>query len=510
MKLYEIIKGLEYIEISGSLDKDIRNIFFNSKEVLKDTLFVAIPGFKQDGNNFIEDAISKGASAVISTRKIKKLNNDSKKITQIIVKDSRVALAIISKNFYSDPSKELKITGITGTNGKTTTAFLTDSILRAAGEKTSLITTVDSYILNGLVKFNRTTPESLELNDFFRKSVKRNVTHTTMEISSHAIDLHRVDYVSFHSFVFTNLTQDHLDYHKSIKNYFDVKKRLFVTDFRHIFNGKYAVINIDDFYGKLLRKTTDLIPITYSILNKNSDIYASDIISDTSGLKIKINFEGKKMPVSSSLSGNFNVYNILAAFGVGISYELDPDIIVEGITRVQNIKGRFEKITEIKDFTVIIDYAHTPDGLESVLKTVKSILKPGSKLITVFGCGGDRDKSKRPKMGKIAGEISDFVVLTSDNPRSENPDLIINMIEEGLRNIPDVKYEKITDRENAIIFALNIAEKDDIVLIAGKGHEDYQEFNGYRINFSDQAIVKSWAHEKYKEISKDKVKLDKG
>ena len=217
MKLSEIIKGLEYIEISGSLNKDVKNIFFNSKEVLKDTLFVAIPGFKQDGNNFIEDAINKGASAVVSTRKLKGLNEDSKKITQIIVKDSRAALALISKNFYSDPSKELKITGITGTNGKTTTAFLTDSILQAARKKTSLITTVESYILDDLVKFNRTTPESLELNVFFRKSVKKNVTHTTMEVSSHAIDLHRIDYISFHSFVFTNLTQDHLDYHKSIK-----------------------------------------------------------------------------------------------------------------------------------------------------------------------------------------------------------------------------------------------------------------------------------------------------
>lgn len=505
MKLSEIIKGLEYIEISGSLNKDVKNIFFNSKEVLKDTLFVAIPGFKQDGNNFIEDAINKGASAVVSTRKLKGLNEDSKKITQIIVKDSRAALALISKNFYSDPSKELKITGITGTNGKTTTAFLTDSILQAARKKTSLITTVESYILDDLVKFNRTTPESLELNDFFRKSVKKNVTHTTMEVSSHAIDLHRIDYISFHSFVFTNLTQDHLDYHKSIKNYFDVKQRLFVPDFRQIFKGKYAVINIDDYYGKLLRKTTDLIPITYSILNKNSNIYASDIISDTSGLKMKINFEGEKISVDSSLSGNFNVYNILAAFGVGVSYGLDPNIIAEGIARVKNIKGRFEKITEIKDFTVIIDYAHTPDGLSNVLRMVKSILKPGSKLITVFGCGGDRDKDKRPKMGKIAGEMSDFVVLTSDNPRSENPDLIIDMIENGLSNIPDIKYEKIADRESAIIFALDIAKKDDIVVIAGKGHEDYQEFNGYRINFSDQAIVKSWAHEKYR--TKDKVKL---
>lgn len=491
MKLAQILKEINQSEISGYSDKEISGISYDSRKIKKSFLFVAIPGFKKNGHDFVCDAVKNGASVVVSQRKIKLPDN----ITQIIVPDSRSALAAISSIFYGKPSSKLTLTGITGTNGKTTSVFLADKILKSAGKKTSFITTVESFILDKKISFDRTTPESLELNNFFNESINQGCEFSTMEVSSHAVDLHRVDNLDFSYFAFTNLTQDHLDYHADMEDYFNVKKKLFLKEYRDIFGGKGAVINADDNYGKKLIKITDLDVMSFSVYFNNSDIKASDIVSNTCGIEMDVTIKKrKKIKIKSAMSGYFNVYNILASIGICIFLGIDIDFIREGINLISGVSGRFEKIMEVRDFTVIVDYAHTPDGLENVLKTAKYLLEPDSKLITVFGCGGDRDKTKRKVMGDIAGNISDYVFITSDNPRTEDPDSIMEMIEAGMTvGKCNKSYKKIPDRKKAIIEALDMAHKKDIVVIAGKGHEDYQEFNGYRIHFSDQKIVRDWA-----------------
>ncbi|MCL5069374.1 MAG: UDP-N-acetylmuramoyl-L-alanyl-D-glutamate--2,6-diaminopimelate ligase [Actinobacteria bacterium] len=490
MKLNQILKAVKPLEIIGSTDKEISSISYDSRKINKDSLFVAVPGFKKDGHEYIYDAVRNGAYAVVSQRKIQLADS----ITQIIVPDCRAALARISSNFYLNPSSNLALTGITGTNGKTTTVFLIDKVLRNTGRKTSLITTIESFIIDKKISFDRTTPESLELNNFFSESIKAGAYFSTMEVSSHAVDLHRIDNLDFDYFVFTNLTQDHLDYHTDMENYFNTKKKLFVKEFRNLFGGKGAVINADDSYGRKLMEITDLEVMSFSVHYKNSDVKASNILSNASGIEMDVAIKGhEKIKIKSKLSGYFNVYNILASIGACIFLGMDIDLIQEGINMMGGVNGRFEKITEVSDFNVIVDYAHTPDGLENVVKTAKSLLIPGSKLITVFGCGGDRDKTKRKIMGNIAGSLSDYVFITSDNPRTEDPLSIMDMIEEGLTDSGSKSYKKIADRKQAIIEALNMAQKNDIVVIAGKGHEDYQEFNGYRIYFSDQKIVRDWA-----------------
>lgn len=491
MNLKEIIKKIDIIGSVGDIDRTVSSVVFNSLKAQPGSLFIAVPGFKKDGKSYIRDAAEKGAVAFVSNEKTDKIPG----ITQLIVKEPRIALAQISDLFYGRPSRKLKITGITGTNGKTTTTFLIDSMLKAAGLKTSFITTVKSEIIDTPVKFDRTTPESLELNDFFSASFKRGVSHITMEVSSHAIDLHRIDYMRFETFVFTNLTQDHLDYHKNMENYFFTKKKIFLEEYRKIFNCKNAVINIDDHYGKILYKLTDLNKISYSVKKKEADIFAQNIVCDTNGIKMDILLkkQGSVLEILSPLSGYFNVYNILGATGAALALGIKPRHIEEGIRLAGSINGRFEKIKKVTDFTVVVDYAHTPDGLKNVLKTAKSLLKENNRLIVVFGCGGDRDKRKRPKMGSIAGKIADLVFITSDNPRTENPETILSMIEKGVQETENKNYFKIPDRKKAIIEALQSAGKGDIVIIAGKGHEDYQEFSDYRIHFSDQEIVKEWA-----------------
>jgi len=489
MKLSQLLENIQPIEIIGDTNRDISDISYNSGNIKKTDLFIAISGFKQDGHDFITEAVKNGAAAVITQKKIKSDGN----FTQIIVSEPREALARISSNFYGSPSSYLTLTGITGTNGKTTTAFLIDSVLKFAVKKTSIITTIDSYILDRKISFDRTTPGSLELNKFSSESVKSGSEYLTMEVSSHAIDLHRIDFLDFDFFVFTNLTQDHLDYHENMGNYFNTKKRLFLKEFRSLYSGKGAVINADDIYGKQLLDETDLQTLSYSVLSKNTDVFAENILSTTGGIEMDVLIKNKgKIKIKSALCGYFNVYNILAATGTCVFLNIDLEIIQKGISGMLGVNGRFEKIKEVKDFTVIVDYAHTPDGLENILRTASSILNPGSRIITVFGCGGDRDKTKRSIMGSIAGKVSDFIVITSDNPRTEDPEFIISMIESGVKESGNKNYLKIPDRTAAIEEGLNSANKDDVVIIAGKGHEDYQEFNGYRIYFSDQKIVKDW------------------
>ena len=489
MRLAELLKDIKFKNIYGSLDLNVEDISIKSNSATTGSIFTAIVGFKKDGHNFVHEAVERGAVAVMTQKKVKL----PPAITQIIVDDCRKSLPILCRNFFGNPSKFFKLIGITGTNGKTTTCFLISSILKNAGVRTSLITTVESSIMDEITTFDRTTPECLDLNRFFLKSKDKNIDAACMEISSHSIDLHRIDYLMFDHLVFTNLSQDHLDYHKNINNYFNVKKRIFLKKYRDIYGGKSAVINIDDSYGLKIAKATDLKTVTYS-LNGTADIRAGNIENSIYGIKMDVHINGsqKQFKITSSLCGYFNVYNILAAIGACLEMGVEVKHIQSGIKSMNGVKGRFEKVALNKNSIAIIDYAHTPDGLENVLKTLKQILEPGVRIIVVFGCGGDRDKKKRGIMGCISGRYADFNIITSDNPRNERPEAIINMIEKGLAKAGNKNYIKEIDRKKAIITALNMVGSNDIVLIAGKGHENYQEFKDFRISFSDQEVVKDW------------------
>lgn len=490
MKLNKIIKKLKTEKIYGSNNLEVNKISINSKDITPGTLFAAIAGFREDGHNYAVEAVRKGAVSVLVQKKI----NLPSSVTQVLVKNCREALPIICRNFFKNTTKYFKLIGVTGTNGKTTTCFLINSILSCAGLKVSLITTVNSFIDGAAVSFERTTPESIDLNHFFYESKIKGVDAACMEVSSHSIDLHRVDYLNFDYFVFTNLSQDHLDYHKNMESYFEVKKRLFLKEYRDIFSGKIAVINIDDSYGAKIAGMTDLKKILYSINLSEADITAKSIKNSISGIKMEVYTGGgnKNIKVSSPLCGYFNVYNILAAVGVCLDMGISIEYIKKGIELMKGVKGRFEKIDAGERVTVIIDYAHTPSGLEHVLKTLRPMLKSKGRLISLFGCGGDRDKDKREMMGRISGKYADLNIITSDNPRSEKPQSIINMIEKGLVKAGNKKYIKEIDRRKAIIYALENAKENDIVLIAGKGHEEYQEFSDYKIPFSDGEIVRKW------------------
>jgi UDP-N-acetylmuramoyl-L-alanyl-D-glutamate--2,6-diaminopimelate ligase len=492
MKLRYLLKDIKYRGIYGSTEIEVKDITINSKKVEEGSLFVAIEGFRYDGHTFIGEAVSAGATAIVVQRK----TDVPSHVTQILVDDTREALPLLCKNFYGNPTTSFKLIGVTGTNGKTTTSYLIDSILRTAGMKTSLITTVESFLDGQKVSFERTTPDSLDLNIFFDKSREKKVDAVCMEVSSHSIDLHRIDYLDFNYFVFTNLSQDHLDYHKDMENYFNTKKKLFLKNNRVIYSGEKAVINMDDSYGKEILEVTDLKKISYSIKSKNADIWASDINNSISGIEMTVNagYE-EKLNILSPLCGYFNVYNILAATGVCLDMGIKTEYIIEGISSMHGVKGRFEKVYDDEKITVIVDYAHTPDGLENVLRTGRELLKPGGRLISVFGCGGDRDKGKRKIMGYISGRYSDYTIITSDNPRSEEPLSIINMIKEGIINSGNDRFIVEVDRREAILKALKMAGTNDLVIIAGKGHESYQEFKDYKIPFSDQEIVSKWARQ---------------
>jgi len=493
MRLVSILKGIDIKKIYGDIRIEISDISIDSRKVKNGFLFVAIDGFKLDGHRFACDAVKKGAAAVISQKKL----DLSPGTIQVIVKDTRAALPQVSANFFGNPSRSLKIIGITGTNGKTTTCYLINSILKSSGFKTSIISTFKSYIDEKEVCMERTTPESLDLHRFFAESLRDDVKYVCMEVSSHSIDLHRVDHIDFDHFVFTNLSQDHLDYHGTIDEYFKVKSRLFDPSCRKIFGGRSAVINLDDDFGKKLYEMTDLDKVSYSIKDRSADIRASGMKSTIKGISMVLKRKNKKdMEIRSSLCGVFNIYNILAAISTGFEIGIGRSHILAGPESMKGFGGRFEKIDYGSGPTVIVDYAHTPDGLENVLKTAKDILGRGGRLLAVFGCGGDRDKKKRKLMGAVSARIADFTIVTSDNPRSERPGDIIMMIEEGLKSEGSKSYMTIADRKEAIHYAMDIAGEADIILVAGKGHEDYQEFeNGRRIHLYDPEIVKNWRNE---------------
>ncbi len=491
MRLIELIKDLNIKnKINFDSDVEISGISIDSRKIKKGFAFVAIKGFKKDGHDFARDAVIAGARAVF----VQGIVELPEHVAQIILPDCRKALPLICRNFFKNPSESIILTGVTGTNGKTTTVFLIDSIFKEEGYKTGYITTVQAYIGQDKLIFSRTTPESNEINSFFYECLQNDVKAACIEVSSHSIDLRRIDWLDFDYLVFTNLSQDHLDYHENMENYFAVKERLFLKEYRYLYGGKTAIINIDDTYGRKIAESTDLKKVTFSIGNRSADISAHEIINSIDGIRMKIFLRrsGKYIEIESSLCGHFNVYNILASTGAGISAGISHKKILSGIKSLVGVKGRFEKIRLKNKKYAIVDYAHTPDGLESVLRTSRELIPPGGKLISVFGCGGDRDKKKRKIMGKISAGIADFTIITSDNPRTEEPAEIIRMIEDGFKEADVFDYKVIEDRKKAIFDALEMSGDGDIVLIAGKGHEDYQEFKDRKIHFSDQEIIREW------------------
>ncbi|MCT4584948.1 MAG: UDP-N-acetylmuramoyl-L-alanyl-D-glutamate--2,6-diaminopimelate ligase [Peptostreptococcaceae bacterium] len=481
MILKEILDKLDYEFFKGDKNLDIKGLCYDSRMAKKGFAFFCVKGFLDDGNKYYDDAINNGAKLIVSQEKLE-LKED---ISFLMVKDVRKFMSLFSNIFYSNPSSKLKVFGVTGTNGKTSTTYFIKNILNELNKKSGMIGTVEIDNGKEIIKSVRTTPESTDVQKYFRTMLDEKIEFCPMEVSSHSLDLYRVEDVEFYSCVFTNLTSEHLDFHKNMKNYMESKKKLFYKS--KVFN----IINKDDIWGKkIIEDIKDLNSkiITYSI-DEESNFKASNIEFkiDKVIYDLSIDFDDLKLNrrIEVKIPARFSVYNSLAAIATLVSYGFDIDDIKPILKDLKTVPGRIENITPNEEFSVIIDYAHTQDALEKVLKSINEF-KP-NKIITVFGCGGNRDKSKRPKMGFVANKYSSKVIITEDNPRFELSKDIINDIIEGIEDLTDV--EVIYDRKEAIKKALEIVDKDDVILIAGKGHEDYQIIKDKKIHFSDKEVV---------------------
>jgi len=486
MKLGAILSGVGLKRpLSPSVaGVEIDGLEFDSRRVGKGFLFFAFPGSRTDGRRFAEDARARGAAAVASESEAPP---DFDGIWAQ-VEHGRHALALCARNFYGKPDERLGLTGITGTNGKTTTSYLLDSILRAAGHTTALIGTIEYHLAGRVIPAVNTTPESLELVRLFAELEKLGGSHVTMEVSSHALALGRVYGLHFHTAVFTNLTRDHLDFHGTMEDYFAAKRMLF--EGAGAPPPRVAVLNRDD-AGIQGMKVPSQTEVYWYGLAPEATLRARQVVSGFDGLRFDVQFGKIRFPVESPLIGKINVYNILAACGAALSYGIAPEVIARGIAGLRAVPGRFERIDEGQPFVVAVDYAHTDDALRNVIAVARS-LNP-KRVITLFGCGGDRDRTKRPLMGQAAAEASDFVVLTSDNPRSEDPLAIMNDALVGIRRV-DVPHLVEPDRATAIARALKEAREGDIVILAGKGHETYQVIKDQTLPFDDRAVAREVLH----------------
>jgi UDP-N-acetylmuramoyl-L-alanyl-D-glutamate--2,6-diaminopimelate ligase len=481
-KLFQTMYG----QMVVTHDVEVSRIQYDSRKVRRNDLFVAISGTENDGHAFIEDAIGNGAKVVV-------MENDTALpdsffmhagVVKVVVPESRMALARIAANYFGHPAASLALIGVTGTNGKTTTTNLVQAILAANGEKSGLIGTIEYAVGDTVIPATHTTPESLELNDLLSRMVRAECSSAVMEVSSHALDQHRVEGFGFRVAVFTNLTQDHLDYHGSMEEYFGAKRILF----EHLDRSAWAVVNCDDPWGKRIIGSTHANVLTYGI-DAPADVRASDVSLSMTGTQFTAVSGGERTQFTTSLVGRFNVYNVLAAIAVGRALGYPTALIQRAVQNMKCVPGRFERVLARQGWSVIIDYAHTPDALEKALKAVHDVFAASVKgrIITVFGCGGNRDRTKRPKMAKVATELSDITIVTSDNPRQEDPGAIIDEIMGGVS--PDAVVYREADRKKAIIMALGMAMNNDVVLLAGKGHEDYQVIGSRKIHFSDREIV---------------------
>lgn len=473
MKLSELIKDIEVKEIIGNADVNISGIAFNSAEVKAGSVFVCIKGLKADGHDFARDALDKGAVAVIAEHKLADIASN-----MIIVDNARLALAKLSAAYYDYPYRKFRLIGVTGTNGKTTSTYLIKSVLEHNGFKVGLIGTNQNMIGDEVIPSHHTTPDSLELMELFAKMAEEEADYVVMEVSSHSIDQDRVSACEFDTVAITNVTQDHLDYHLTMENYMEAKAKLFKM-------AKTGLVNNDDASEAVVKKHAECKLLTYGT-EAPSDIMAENVVMDEKGVCFDLYYDNKKMKMQLGIPGKFSVYNALTAIGCLISLGLPLEKISEGLAAAKGVKGRIEVVPINKDYTVIIDYAHTPDGLLNIIQTIRGFAK--GRVVTLFGCGGDRDRTKRPIMGKIAGELSDYCVVTSDNPRTEEPSEIIKDILEGISKT-GCEYTVVENRFDAIEYALDHAKKDDIILLAGKGHETYQILNGRTIVFDEREIV---------------------
>ena len=474
MKLKDIIVNCNLLEIIGDKEIDIDKVSFDSREVVPGTLFFAVKGTQTDGHDYIENALDKGASAIVCEKMPKTLRKGA---TYIRVDDSGYVLGVAAANFYGNPSESLKLTGVTGTNGKTTIATLLYRLFTDAGYTCGLLSTIENIIDHEVIPSTHTTPDPVALNALLRKMVDHGCEYAFMEVSSHAIDQHRIAGLQFAGGIFTNLTHDHLDYHKTMANYRNAKKKFFDD----LPADAFALTNLDDKNGAVMLQNTKAHKLSYALKHD----------ADYKGVIMESHFDGMLMKVNgvelyTRLVGGFNASNILAIYGAALALGFKQDELLVEISRMNGANGRFDMVHSDSGIVGIVDYAHTPDALENVLKTINEVRKSGQTLITVAGCGGNRDATKRPEMAAVAVKLSDRVILTSDNPRNEDPEEIIRQMKEGIDSNDMSRVLSITDRREAIRTAVALAHKGDIILLAGKGHEDYQIIKGEKRHFDDK------------------------
>ena len=477
MNLETLLNRIPVLEITGNKNPEVSEIVFDSRKAVENSLYVAIKGTVSDGHSFINAAIEKGAKIVVCEDLPETLNNE---ITFIKVKDSSKVLGQLASNFYGNPSEKLNLIGITGTNGKTSATTLLFHIFKNLGFQSALISTVEYRIADEIIPSTHTTPDVLTLNKILAKAVETGCEYAFMEVSSHGIDQNRTEGLHFKIAGFTNITHDHLDYHKTFDAYLKTKKRFF----DELNPEAIAITNIDDKNGNVMLQNTKTQEKTYA-LKTMADYHGRILEADFNGMLL--NFNGKEF--WSTLTGKFNVYNLLLAFAVTIECGFHEEDVLKAISNLKRVKGRFETLKSEGGIFFVVDYAHTPDALENILDSINEIRTKNERLITVFGCGGDRDHAKRPEMGKIATRKSTLAIITSDNPRTENPAEIIKEIEAGVEPQNYSKYTSIPDRKDAIKMAIKFAEPKDIILVAGKGHEDYQEINGVKHHFDDKEVI---------------------
>lgn len=478
MNLKEILYKVAIDAVHGSTDVEVNNIHFDSRKIESNDVFIAIKGTISDGHAFIDKAIALGASVVVCEELPEAILTQ---VTYVKVNDTNSALAHLATNFYDNPSQKLKLVGVTGTNGKTTIASLLYQMFKKAGYKVGLLSTVKIMVDDVEYKATHTTPDSLTINYYMSQMVQAGCEYCFMEVSSHGVHQKRTEGLQFAGGVFTNLSHDHLDYHATFAEYRDVKKSFF----DHLPKTAFALTNSDDKNGAVMLQNTQAKKLTYA-LKTYADYKAVILENQLTGLQLKIN----EQEVWTRLIGTFNAYNVLAIYGVAVELGIEKIEALRLLSELESVSGRFQFVVSKERITAIVDYAHTPDALENVLNTINDIRTKNEQLITIVGCGGDRDKTKRPIMARIATEMSSKAILTSDNPRTEDPAVIIEEMEAGISAENFKKYVSILDRKQAIKTACQMAEKGDIILIAGKGHETYQEIDGVRHDFDDMKIVK--------------------
>jgi UDP-N-acetylmuramoyl-L-alanyl-D-glutamate--2,6-diaminopimelate ligase len=464
-------------EITGPLDREITAVTADSRKVTENALFVAVKGTTVDGHQFIQKAVDAGAGAIVCETLPETLQ---KEVSYIKVNNSAEALGHIASNFYDNPSEKLKLVGITGTNGKTTTVTLLYNLFEQLGYKTGLLSTILNKIHNKTISSTHTTPDAVALNELLHDMVEAGCDYAFMEVSSHAIHQHRIAGLKFSGGIFSNITHDHLDYHKTFKDYLLTKKKFF-DDLPF---EAFALVNIDDKNGRVMLQNTRAAKYTYS-LKSMADFKAKILESQFDNMLLDI--DGHQ--IYTLLVGEFNAYNLLAVYTTAVLLDQDKQEVLTLLSTLKGADGRFEVLRSKNNVTVIVDYAHTPDALENVLKTINKIRTTNEQLITVVGAGGDRDREKRPKMARIASRLSNRIILTSDNPRNEDPNEIIKEMQAGIEIIKKNATLSIVDRREAIKTALMMAQPGDIILIAGKGHENYQEINGVKHHFDDKEVV---------------------